>query len=156
VRKLALAGVLAPCALLLLAFHFGLLPPLLIYNTSPSVPLGWWAYSTSWPPARGDYVAMRGAPLWPLPWLMKRVEGVEGDLFCWRDGRHWINDRPMPVLDPLAFDMERRVPGLSIWRGCRKLEAEEIAGFGEGGLSYGSAFFGPVPIDSLWGVYRHR
>ena len=70
------------------------------------MPLGWWIYTTKWPPARGDYVAMRDAPFWPHRILLKRVEGVAGDTFCWRDGRHWINDRPMPKLSPLAFDME--------------------------------------------------
>ena len=86
----------------------GIWPPLAYRNTSPSVPLGWWFYTTKWPPARGDYVAMRDAPFWPHRILLKRVEGIAGDTFCWRDGRHWINDRPMPKLAPLAFDMEAR------------------------------------------------
>ena len=61
---------------------------------------------------RGD----EGAPFWPLPILLKRVEGVAGDRFCWHDGRHWINDRPMPELDPLAFELERRRPAHDLAR----------------------------------------
>ena len=137
----------------LLAPQFGLSAPLALKNTSPSAPLGWWFLSTKWPPERGDYVVMREPPFWHLPWLLKRVEGVEGDTFCWHDGRHWINDRPMPVLDPLAFELERRVKGFTIWRGCCVLQPGEIAGFGEGSLSYGSGFFGPVKLDRLWGTY---
>ena len=154
-RRDALIGIgCLAGALFLVAPALGLSPPLAYRNTSPSVPLGWWVYSTKWPPERGDVVAMKGAPFWPLPILLKRVEGVAGDRFCWHDGRHWINDRPMPKLDPLAFELERRHPGFTIWRGCRTLAADEIAGFGDGPLAYGSGFFGPVPLEKIWGVYR--
>lgn len=99
---------------------------------------------------------MRDPPFWPMHVLLKRVEGTAGDTFCWHGGRHWINDRPMPELDPLAFDLEaqNRDKGFTIWRGCQVLDDGEIAGFGDGGLSYGSGFFGPVDTDRLWGVYR--
>ena len=131
------------------------LPMLAYWNTSPSVPLGAWLWSSKWPPERGDVVAMRDPPMWPHDVLLKRVEGVAGDRFCWseQEGRHYINDRPMPVLSPLAYDLEALVPEFSIWRGCRVLEPGEIAGFGEGSLSHGSAYLGPVWIDDLHGVY---
>ena len=152
-RLLLVAACLATTAFIFApALH--LMPPLAYRNTSPSVPLGWWFRSSKWPPERGDVVAMRRPPFWPRPLLLKRVEGVAGDRFCWHDGRHWINDRPMPALDPLAFDLERRLDGFTIWRGCRVLVPGEIAGFGADGLSYGSGFFGPVRLNRLWGVYR--
>jgi type IV secretory pathway protease TraF len=159
VRDLIITGSALALLTFLLAPALGLSPPLILHNTSPSVPLGYWLYSTKWPPERGDIVAMRHDPaFWPgKRVLMKRVEGVAGDLFCWHDGRHWINDRPMPALDPLAFQMEElyREAGFTIWRGCRALESNEIAGFGDGGRAYGSGFYGPVRLSDLWGVYEH-
>jgi type IV secretory pathway protease TraF len=147
----------------LLSPMLGLGPPLAYRNTSPSVPLGWWLYSTKWPPERGDIVGMRHAPFWGNYVLLKRVQGVPGDRLCWIDdrlrtvprARHWINDAPIPRLDPLAFEIERqyRDRGFTIWRGCRVLDEGEIAGFGDGPLAYGSWALGPVSINQLWGVY---
>ena len=117
------------------------------------MPLGWWVWTPKWPPERGDYVAMRDPPFWPHHILLKRVEGVAGDTFCWRDGRHWINDRPMPEARPagVRHGGAKPRPRLHHLARLQVLEAGEIAGFGDGGLRYGVAFFGPVDDGSFMG-----
>jgi type IV secretory pathway protease TraF len=94
---------------------------------------------------------MRDPPGFNLNWLLKRVQGVGGDRFCWRasEMRHYVNDRPMPVIPQQALDA-----GIPIWRGCRSLMADEVVGFGEHVLAYGSQYLGPVRLAQLWGVYQ--
>jgi type IV secretory pathway protease TraF len=132
---------------------FGWYGPIEIYNTSPSVPVGRYWLSFKWPPERGDIVMLRDPPGFKLNWLLKRVEGVGGDRFCWRESelRHYLNERPMPVIPPQAI--KAKVP---IWRGCRTIMSDEAVGFGEHFLAYGSQYLGPVRLDELWGVYRRR
>src|SRR3954452_10923579 len=65
---------------------FGLLPPLVLYNTSDSMPEGAYLYAHrvgSPPVARGDVVVVRNPPHFDLPWLLKRAAGLPGDRYCW-------------------------------------------------------------------------
>jgi type IV secretory pathway protease TraF len=131
--------------------RFGLLPPLEVQNTSPSVPTGFYFYTPKWPPERGDIVWLREPPGFKLHWLLKRVEAVGGDTMCWHENenRHYVNDRPMPVIPA-----EAKTKNVPVWKHCRTLDPDEVAGFGDDRLSYGSQFFGPVKLAQLWGVYR--
>lgn len=147
-----LAGLVASGIVMVwLGPQAGIMPPLYRYNTSLSVPAGAYVWTSKWPPERGDIVMLRDPKGFRLRWLLKRVEGVGGGRFCWRPGerRHYVNDRPMPVIPPEAVRA-----GLPVWHGCRVLEADEVVGFGDHHLAYGSQYFGPVRWDRLWGVYR--
>lgn len=146
------AGLVASSALMIwLGPQADIFPPLYRYNTSLSVPTGPYVWSSKWPPRRGDIVMLRDPDGFRLRWLLKRVEGVGGDTFCWdpKERRHYVNHRPMPPIPPEAVRA-----GLPVWRGCRVLEADEVVGFGDHHLAYGSQYLGPIRWDRLWGVYR--
>jgi type IV secretory pathway protease TraF len=138
-----------------LAPAFGILPPLAVWNTSDSVPAGLYLYahhlSASALPKYGDYVALRDPPHFDLPLLLKRVEGVPGDRYCWNDaaGTHELNGRPMPPPDPDSVAL-----GIPVWKGCVTLGYGQVVGYGRTPDSYDSRYFGPVATDRLWGVYR--
>lgn len=148
-----LACAILGCALVMLWMGpaSGLIPPLYRYNTSVSVPPGGYVLTLKWPPERGDIIMLRNPKGFRLPWLLKRVEGVGGDRFCWnpREKRHYINERPMPQIPPEARKLK-----IPTWRGCRVLGEDELAGFGDVPLAYGSQYIGPVKLSQIWGVYR--
>jgi type IV secretory pathway protease TraF len=128
----------------------GLFPPLLLENTGRSMPVGLYVYDHAPPARHGEIVVLPHPPQFRGPWLMKRVEGVPGDLYCWDPalGTHVLAGRLMPPPSGLARSL-----GVQVWTGCRRLEASEIVGYGEG-ASYDSRHIGPVPEADLWGVYR--
>jgi type IV secretory pathway protease TraF len=146
---LCVSGIITQ--VIFMAPALGLFGPIEIYNTSPSVPVGRYWLSLRWPPQRGDIVMMRDPPGFTLNWLLKRVEGIGGDTFCWRASelRHYLNARPMQVIPPQALDA-----GIPIWRGCRTVMSDEVIGYGDHFLAYGSQYLGPVRLEQLWGVYR--
>jgi type IV secretory pathway protease TraF len=151
-RRLVLAGSSAALAAAV-AWHapaLGLCPPLLLRNTGPSMPLGLYVYDHAPPARRGEVVVLRRPPAFRHPWLMKRVEGVAGDLYCWRPelGTHELAGRPMPPPSELA-----RALGVPVWRGCRRLAPGEVVGYGRG-PSYDGRHTGPVREADLWGIYR--
>ncbi|MBK8177257.1 MAG: S26 family signal peptidase [Rhodospirillales bacterium] len=112
------------------------------FNSSPSLPRGWYVRSNQpiargglvWfrlPPVMADYVAsVPGMAAWyadPENGLLKPVAAVAGDTIC-RDG--------------LAFSINGHVVGtalpfgpsgrpLPVWSGCRRLAVGEIAVFSD-------------------------
>jgi type IV secretory pathway protease TraF len=149
-RLLASAGVAAMIAAWV-APALGVGVPLLLHNTGSSMPLGFYAWHHAAPAAKGEVVVLRDLPHFAWSWLMKRVEGTAGELFCWRPelGTHTLNDRVMPPPDPAALEL-----GLVPWRGCRRLAAGELVGYGQSPDSYDSRYLGPIEEAQLWGVYR--
>ena len=149
--RLIRAGLFLTFGLGFVAPTFGLVPPLAFRNDGPSMPEGYYLYAHAMPARRGEVVVLRDPPHFDLPWLMKRVEGVAGDLFCWRPdlGTDTLNGRPMPAPSPMAHRL-----GIPVWRGCRRLQAGEIVGYGRTVDSYDSRYFGPVEESGLWGIYR--
>jgi hypothetical protein len=93
---------------------FGLVPPLLFRNDSPSEPLGYYLYAHHVPASRGEIVVLHNPPHFQLTWLMKTVEGVAGDLYCWDEALHTqrLNGRPMPPPIPWPFGSASR-PGMA-------------------------------------------
>lgn len=130
---------------------FGLLPPLVFRNDGPSAPEGYYVYAHHPPAVRGEIVVVRDPPHFNLPWLMKTVAGVAGDIYCWDPalGTQRLNGRLMPPPHPLAVEL--KVP---IWRGCATLKSGELIGYGRSADSYDSRYLGPVHEAKLWGVYR--
>lgn len=126
------------------------LPPLLLANTSPSLPRGLYRLVHKPPVRVGEVVVLRHPPHHRAPWLMKRVAGTAGALYCWNAdlGTHLLDGRPMPPLSRPAVVLE--VP---VWRGCRRLGSGELVGYGEG-ASYDSRHVGPVRESQLWGAYE--
>lgn len=126
------------------------LPPLLLANTSPSMPEGLYRLLRRPPVRVGEVVVLPRPPHHRAPWLMKRVAGTAGALYCWDAtlGTHRLNGRPMPPPSALALAL-----GMPVWRGCRQLAPGELVGYGEG-ASYDSRYLGPLPEGRLWGAYR--
>ena len=149
-RLLGAAGMLASIAALM-APALGLGVPLVLHNTGSSMPAGFYAYSHATPARRGEVIVLRDPPHFAWSWLMKRVEGTAGDLFCWRPdlGTHVLAGRIMPPPDPAAQQL-----GLEPWRGCHRLVAGEVVGYGQSPDSYDSRYLGPIDEDRLWGIYR--
>jgi type IV secretory pathway protease TraF len=128
----------------------GLFPPLVLKNTGHSMPLGLYVYDHEPPARRGEIVVLPDPPHFRGPWLMKRVEGVAGDRYCWNSalGTHELAGRLMPPPSGQARSL-----GVPVWIGCRQLEPGEIVGYGQD-ASYDSRHLGPVREADLWGVYR--
>jgi type IV secretory pathway protease TraF len=121
------------------------------WNTGASMPKGLYLLQPGAAVERDAVVVLVDPPHFDLPWLMKRVEGVPGDLYCWDAalGTHLLNGRAMPPPDARAAAM-----GLLPWQGCRRLGPGEIVGYGRSRDSYDSRYLGPVATARLAGVYQ--
>ena len=130
------------------------LPPLLLANPSPSLPLGLYAYAHGLPAARGEIVMWAHPPGYTLLGgrVLKRVVGVAGDTYCWDPelGTQRLNGTPMPA--PLRGAVGA---GLEPWKGCQRLGPGQVVGYGDSPGSWDSRFFGVVAESDLAGVYVH-
>jgi type IV secretory pathway protease TraF len=123
----------------------------LVWQNGDSMPKGLYVYAHAPPVEKGEVVILRDPPRFKLPWLMKRVEGVAGDTYCWdaQAGSQRLNGRLMPGPHPKAAEL-----GIDVWRGCRALLPGEIVGYGQSDTSFDSRYFGPVLETRLTGAYR--
>lgn len=133
----------------------------LLYNDSPSVPLGFW-YRTSTDDVRpGKVIAFR--PPEPARQyvhdvlrrylhddLLKPVVAGEGDEFCVLDsGKVTLNGAAIAE----ARDADQHGRRLPHWRGCRRLAADEFAVMASLPNSFDSRYYGPVRGDEIRGTY---
>ena len=154
-RMQPLLGILAGVALVIapcLPKH-----PLLIWNASPSVPIG--LYRVAQGSLRlGDLVLVRLAgPMAMLAhrrgylprtaYLLKPISAVTGDRVC-RFGHHIIVPRRPAALALRNDSLGRPMP---TWLGCRTLQAPEIFLFAEHAASFDSRYFGPLRTEHLVG-----
>jgi conjugative transfer signal peptidase TraF len=112
----------------------GIIPPLLLYNPSPSAPSGWYRIKAIDVVSRGDLVAsnlpeeasglatQRGYLPPGIP-VIKTVAALEGDTVCDMQGALLINGLPVVSLVP-ADKAGRPLP--SAWKTCRRLQADEF------------------------------
>ena len=136
--------------------------PRLVWNATPSAPVGLYAVAPAGHLVRGDMVvalpppaaarlaAERGYLPRGYP-LVKRVAGVAGDGVCARGSRFVVGTR-FGVMR-LSADRSRRL--LPRWTGCRRLLASEVVllGTAEPG-SFDSRYFGPVATSLVIGKAR--
>lgn len=152
-----LAGALSALAALLLAPHQA---SLVIYNGSPSAPIGF--YMRSFGPARiGNYVTVRAADVAgeyasvrgfadDTDRFLKRVVAGSGAHVCAAGVTVSIEGaRP---LTRLAQDSAGRA--LPSWTGCRLLSDSELFLLGDGDDSFDARYWGPVRRDAIDGVWR--
>jgi type IV secretory pathway protease TraF len=153
VRRRGLVAALAVWGLLEGYGRAGL-PPLLLLNPSPSLPLGLYAYAHAVPAARGDVVMWAHPPGYAYLGgrVLKRVTGVAGDAYCWDPElpTQRLNGTPMPPPLPAAVEA-----GLRPWTGCQRLAPGQVVGYGDSPGSWDSRFFGVVAESDLAGVYVH-
>lgn len=151
-RRLRYAGlIMAGTVAILFGSRQAGAPMFALWEYGISMPTGIYVFHHFPPAQRGEVIVMEKAERWSRPYLMKRVEGVEGDVFCWDPERqqHRINGRWMPGPSPLAADL-----GLSGWEGCRALRPGEYVGYGDHPESYDSRYLGPINEAQIAGVYR--
>lgn len=134
-------------------------PALVLINESPSLPKGVYVRALGGAPVRGAIVAIEqptsvrpyltdlGMP--PEVRLIKRVGAVNGDLVC-SDG-HSLH-APGRVVEVRNHDRNGTV--LPVWRGCRRLAADELLLLGDTPTSLDGRYFGPVSVAQIEGVYR--
>lgn len=135
--------------------------PRLLWNMSPSVPMGLYRIDVAAPPQRGDLVAIRpqqslagwlasrrylplGVP------LLKRFVAGEGALIC-RSGA-FVTIDGAPAARARATDRLGRP--LPLWLGCRRLGARQLFLLGTAADSLDGRYFGPTPASAVIGVAR--
>ena len=133
-------------------------PPWLIWNVSPSAPVG--LYRTiSGVPQKGDFVLVRtpkqvsqlASSRHYIPAnvpLVKRIAAIAGDHVC--AARRVILINGYAIARPLERDSSgRKMP---LWQGCRLLhEGEYFLLMAEAPTSFDSRYFGPVMRENLIG-----
>lgn len=123
--------------------------PRLIWNASASEPIGLYAIDPYAPLARGDRVASGMPPAFqPLAVtrgyvpaevpLIKRIAATAGDVVCADRERVFVNGVPVAVR--LRRDDAGRP--LPCWRGCRRLNRDQLLLLGEGPRSFDGRYFG--------------
>lgn len=140
----------------------GLLPhrPWLLYNHTPSVPIGVYRYAGRTPQrgnlvafylpdAAHDYARQRGEPTDIL--LLKPVLAMSGDHVSTLHGELRINGELIGTIP----DTDAAGRTLPRWRGDRVLaDGELFVGSTRIEHSFDSRFFGPVHASQIVGVYR--
>lgn len=127
-------------------------PLRLVYNASPSVPVGLYAVHKTDRFAAGDLVVVhvpdafkklvsgRGYLPANVP-LIKRIVALSGDHVCHDGGAVFVNG------DYLASTLDRDGAGLlmPVWHGCKRLADDEFfAVMAEVDTSLDSRYFGPL------------
>ncbi len=142
------------------AASFTRIKDVLLYNPSPSVPVGFY-WRTDDPPELGDYVTVRAADVASRyaalrdfrdadDRFIKRVAARGGTRVCASATLVHIG-ADITLTRRLADSANRPLPS---WSGCRVLAADEIFLVGDTGDSFDSRYWGPVRIKDVEGVWR--
>jgi type IV secretory pathway protease TraF len=135
--------------------------PLLIWNASKSVPIGWYFVEHRQPNIYE--IAIVKLEDWPklyassrdyLPanvWLLKPVAALSPTVVC-RFGRYVFIDGKL-VTRAKLFDRQRRI--LPRWNGCTSLKSDEVFLIARPSNSFDSRYFGSVKLSQVIGV-AHR
>ena len=174
IRMIAPVAVAALCA----ASLFQIISPSqprIIYNPSPSAPIGWYKLSQIQSPLQGDLVAanvpiaaqnilLERQYLPPNIPILKTVWAVSGEEICHHSGQVLTGNKPaLKVLSHDSFG--RELPSLS---GCYVIpDGRVFLVSTDVQSSFDSRYFGPVPISNIigrakylgqfeWGIERRR
>lgn len=159
-RRLIWIGALAVIAAVVLTAR---VEPVLIFNSSPSVPTGFYL-RTNTPPSPGVFVTVRAAAVAPAyaharrfadpnDRFIKRVAAAAGVTVCAHGDMVTIGSTHS--LRRAAHDSVGRA--LPRWSGCRRLAAGEVFLLGDTADSFDSRYWGPAStsvIDGVWTPLR--
>lgn len=160
-----LIAIAALCALIAASWHQLIAPPTprLIYNESPSAPLGWYALNTNGVVKRDALVAAftpddarqlahdRGYLPSHIP-LIKTVWATGGERVC-HDGQR-VSVLNRPDIDALRQDGSGRA--LPVMAGCYILDETQVFLVStDVQTSWDSRYFGPVSKDQVLGVVHY-
>ncbi|WP_286828302.1 MULTISPECIES: S26 family signal peptidase [Kordiimonas] len=126
------------------------LPVKLIYNASPSVPMGLY-WTDDAPLKRGDFVLIEVPPsarnltkvrgyLPPGVPLLKRVRALEGDQVCRLGETVLIGGQAVAI----ALKADHQGRALPVWQGCFTLGKSEIFVLADHAASFDSRYFGRI------------
>jgi len=153
--------LIAPAAI---AALFVPAPPRLLWNTTASAPIGFYALQDASTLAVGDQVALRPPPRLAA-WLdasgfvpdgallLKRVAAVSPSVICRHGGRVTRDG----ALVAMAEARDRFGRPLPVWSGCHALTADEVFVLNPAAGSLDGRYFGVLPrrtvvarADPLW------
>ena len=155
-----IAVVLLFCTLVVAVIAFRTMP-IIMWNASDSVPIGWYWVEKRQP--KLHEIAVVKLEDWPelyassrgyLPthvWLLKPVAALSPAVVC-RFGRYVFLDGKIVALAKL-FDLRHRI--LPRWTGCHTLNSDEVFLIARPKNSFDSRYFGPVKLSQVIGV-AHR
>ena len=132
--------------------------PIIVWNASESVPIGWY-YVSKRQPGNGEiavikpseWVQMYAAQRGYLPsnvWLLKPIFASHPSVIC-RFGEHVLVDGKL-VAKARHFDKKRRL--LPSWKGCEMLKPGEVFVLGKHRDSFDGRYFGAVNRDQVTGT----
>jgi type IV secretory pathway protease TraF len=132
--------------------------PLVIWNASNSVPIGWYFVSKR-QPNLGEiavirptewveiYASARGYLPLQTP-ILKSVRAIESSIVC-RFGRYVFIDGKLVAKAKYRDTNHRKLP---VWKGCRTLKSDDVFVLGMHRDSFDSRYFGPVNRTSVLGT----
>jgi len=158
-RRFRCALMIGSIGVLLIAAASAPHPPLVLYNRTPSMPMGLYVYkghvirrgeivAFPLPAAAFDYARRRGERTDLL--LLKHVLAVGGDFVSTSGGELHVNGTFIGRIPPV--DSSGRP--LPQWRQARVLSDGELLVGSTFGRSFDSRFFGPIRTSQVLGVYR--
>lgn len=132
--------------------------PVLVWNKSPSVPIGLYLVVAR-PVHVGDYVVMRLSGtmqalaerrtyIGPNTPLLKRVAASEGDRVCRRGQAVLASGQHVVV----ALGADRAGKPLPVWQGCHQLQHGQVFVLGTHPESFDSRYFGPIDREQIAGA----
>ncbi|HEX2581789.1 MAG TPA: S26 family signal peptidase [Dongiaceae bacterium] len=130
--------------------------PILVYNASASLPLGFYRTEAFEHANKGDILLLRlpkaiqdfAAARHYLPAnvpLIKPVAALAGDHVCTLSGHVLINGTTFAAI----LDVDRLGRVLVRWKGCRRLNSDELFLLVPTEGSYDSRYFGPVRTANI-------
>lgn len=134
--------------------------PVIVWNASSSVPVGWYWVEKRQPKA-GDIAVVR-PPEWVrlymssrgyLPedvWLLKPVFAGSRAVIC-RFATYVFVDGNL-VARAKKWDRQEQI--LPVWKGCRTLESDEVFLLAKPKNSFDSRYFGPVSRNQIIGTAK--
>lgn len=134
--------------------------PLLIYNPSPSIPVGFYSRAAGHP-RLGDFVIVHAATAAPLyveardftdrtDRFIKRIAAVSGQRICAQgetvsiDGARAVHRQPRDATGG----------ALPSWSGCITLAQDEVFLLGDSADSFDGRYWGPIHLSDIDGPWR--
>lgn len=144
-------------ALLILSVHAA--QDVLVYNSSNSIPRGWYVRQAG-SIVRGAIVTVRATDVAPDyarlqdftrfdDRFIKRIAAADGDIVCADGPNVTING----VRTLMRATRDRAGRALPTWSGCRTLSGEVFLA-GDTPDSFDGRYWGPVHIEKIEGVWR--
>lgn len=132
--------------------------PVLVWNRSPSVPIGLYII-VGRPPHVDDYVlvrlsgkmqalAERRSYIGPNTPLLKHVAAMEGDWVCRRGQAVLVSGQQVAI----ALGIDQGARPLPVWQGCHQLQHGQVFVLGTHPESFDSRYFGPIDREQIAGA----